>query len=74
MADTPLVYPVPPADDPDRLLSFAEGIDLLGIKRRLGWAMVNRGELPHLRIGRLIRFRRSALLAWCESREKGGRR
>jgi excisionase family DNA binding protein len=64
----------PVADDPDRCLSFREGCAFLGIKRRKGWEMVNAGELPHLRVGRLIRFRRSRLVEWCAEREKGGRR
>lgn len=66
--------PSSPPADPDQLLSFAEGIAVLRIGRRLGWELVNRGELPHLRIGKLIRFRRASLLAWAESQEKRGRR
>lgn len=60
----------PPTADPDRLLNFREGCAFLKIGSRLGWSLCNRGDLPHLRIGRLIRFRRSALIAWAESRER----
>jgi excisionase family DNA binding protein len=66
--------PAPLAEDPDRLLTFAEGIAFLGIGRRLGWSLCNTGELPHLRIGRLIRFRRAALIAWAEAHEQKERR
>lgn len=61
-------------DDADRLLTFRQGCDMLGIGVRLGWSMVNRGELPHLRVGRLIRFRRASLLDWIARQErKAGR-
>jgi excisionase family DNA binding protein len=56
--------------DPEALLSFQQGCDLLGIGRRLCWALVNCGELPHLRVGRLIRFRRSSLIDWITARER----
>ncbi len=62
----------PIADDPERLFSLAEGCEFLGISPRKAWAMVNVGELPHVRIGRLIRFRRSTLVEWLAEQERGG--
>jgi excisionase family DNA binding protein len=62
--------PFGPLDDPDRPLNFREGCAFLGIGRRLGWSMCNDGTLPHLRVGKLIRFRRSALVAWTETQER----
>lgn len=56
--------------DPDTLLTFKEGCGVLRICPRLAWTLVNSGELPHLRIGRLIRFRRAALVAWIADRER----
>lgn len=67
LANIPGAAPVP---DPDALLTFAEGCAILRIGRRLAWSLVNRGELPHLRVGRLIRFRRAALIEWAEYRER----
>lgn len=64
----------PATPDPGLLLTFKEGCGLLRISARLAWSLCNRGELPHLRIGRLIRFRRAALVAWMETRERGVRR
>lgn len=64
----------PRTDDPDRLFSFKEGCAFLLIGERKGWSLCNCGELPHLRIGRLIRFRRSALIAWAAARERKGTR
>ncbi|MCW5769163.1 MAG: helix-turn-helix domain-containing protein [Phycisphaeraceae bacterium] len=60
--------------DPDRLLSFKEACEFLGIGERLAWSLCNRRELPGIRIGRLWRFRRSALVAWVAAREKRGGR
>ena len=34
--------------------------------------MVSRGELRHVRIGHLLRFRRAWLDAWLDSRAQGG--
>lgn len=61
---------ISPITDPDRLLSFEEGRQFLGLGERKTWELVASGDLPHLRIGRLIRFRRAALVAWCEDREQ----
>lgn len=61
--------------DPDRLLTFKEGMDLLQVGRQFLWQACNAGKVPHLRLGRLIRFRRSALLAWlADAERKEGRR
>ena len=62
-------------DSFERLLTFDEGRRVLGIGARLCWSLVNRGDLPHLRVGRLIKFRRSSLDAWVAEQERkaGGR-
>lgn len=60
--------------DPDQLLTFEEGRQILCIGKRFLWSLVNRGDIPHLRVGRLIRFRRSSLVAWMAKAErKAGR-
>lgn len=66
MKETPSRPPL----DPDRLLTADEAGALLGIGRSLLWSLAARGELPSLHLGRLRRFRRSALLAWIEARER----
>lgn len=37
---------------------------------RLGRSPVARGELPHLRVSKLIKFRRSSLEAWIAAQER----
>lgn len=56
--------------DPDRLLTFKEALVVLHIGRQLLWQLCNAGKVPHLRLGRLIRFRRSSLLAWLADAER----
>ncbi len=56
--------------DPDRLLTFKEGLDLLQVGRQFLWQQCNAGKVPHIRLGRLIRFRRSSLLAWLADAER----
>ena len=36
-------------------------------------ALIEREHLPAFRLGKLWRFRRSEVLAWCERRENGSR-
>jgi excisionase family DNA binding protein len=60
----------PPSADPDQLLNFAEGCAFLHMSKRWTWEQVKNGSLPHLRCGRAIRFRRSALVEWCAQRER----
>ncbi len=51
----------------------------LGIKRSTLYAMIEKKEIPHYRIGRLARFRQAEIDAWlltkkCEGQEKETRR
>jgi excisionase family DNA binding protein len=43
----------------------------LSIKRSTLYAMVENGELPHYKVGRLIRFRKSDVDKWMESHRSG---
>jgi putative molybdopterin biosynthesis protein len=56
-----------------RLLRIEDVQELLGISRWKAYEMVRRGELPVLRIGRLVRVPRSALEAWIETKTGGAR-
>ena len=42
----------------------------LGIRPKSVYAMVEKGQVPHYRIGRLIRFKRSEIDAWMEGNKK----
>lgn len=62
----------PPSCDPDQLLTFTQGCEILKMSPRWVGMRVKDGTLPHLRCGKSIRFRRSALVEWCARREQGG--
>ena len=53
-------------------LNIDELSEFLNIKKSTLYSMVENGELPHYKIGRLIRFRRDELNAWLESHRKDG--
>jgi excisionase family DNA binding protein len=66
--------PPPPARE---LLDSRDVSRILGLGRTKVFAMMARAELPVVRIGRLVRVPRSALMAWIESEtvcEPGPRR
>ena len=45
-------------------LSVTEAAELLGIGRNHLYALINEGQIPHVRLGRLIKIPRSALEEW----------
>ncbi len=53
-------------------LDIHELSEFLSIKRSTLYAMVESGDLPHYRIGRLIRFKRNDLDAWIETYRREG--
>lgn len=52
------------AADPPDVLTVPEAMALLRLSRDAIYASCARGELPHRRIGRAIRFSRAALMRW----------
>jgi len=60
----------PPSNDPGELIGVAEAARMFGMSRPAIRARCYRGSLPHIRVGKVIRFNRSELLALLE----GGRR
>lgn len=44
----------------------------LGISPRKLWAMTASGEIPHLRIGRSVRYPVADLQRWIDDQTKGG--
>jgi len=44
---------------------------LLGIGTRKLWELTNRGEIPHVRIGRSVRYPVEDLRAWLSQRTNG---
>jgi len=53
-----------------------EAAKALGIGQRLLWSLTNRGEIPHLRLGRAVVYPTDALRRWLseQAQQKGGRR
>jgi excisionase family DNA binding protein len=48
----------------DGILTLEETACFLKVKKRMLYDRVQRNNIPHLRVGRLIRFSKSALLDW----------
>jgi len=59
--DSMLAQPYP------AFLSVPELSAYLGIKTKTLYAKIEAGEIPHYRIGRLVRFRLDEINAWLES-------
>jgi excisionase family DNA binding protein len=47
-----------------RMMTVYDVADLLGLHRVTVYEKVSRGEIPHVRIGRAIRFDREVLERW----------
>lgn len=54
-----------------RLLEAEDVADYLGVRTDWVYREVRAGRLPHIRLGRAVRFRRESIEAWIESRERG---
>jgi excisionase family DNA binding protein len=51
------------------LFTVAEAAEQLRISKGLAYELVARGQMPHVRLGRLIRIPRQALENWLECHE-----
>jgi excisionase family DNA binding protein len=58
-------------DDHDQLLTADDVADLMRVTRAWVYAETRREALPHLRLGRYVRYRRSAIDAWMITVERG---
>ncbi len=52
-------------------LSVSEVQEVLGIGRTKAYRMVTRGEIPAVRIGRLVRINRAELDTWAKGKRYG---
>lgn len=57
---------------PDRLIDVAEAAELLGVPVSWIRSAARADEIPHIRIGRYLRFRRDRLVEWYAEKERGG--
>jgi excisionase family DNA binding protein len=68
--------PTPPAASPprtvsSRLLEAEDVANYLGVRTDWVYREVRAGRLPHIRLGRAVRFRSESIEAWIDSRERG---
>ena len=58
--------------DDTRLMTVPEAAKLLRISRNLAYELVARGEIPAIRLGRVIRVPRSTLEQWLTDGRRDG--
>ncbi len=59
----------------DEVLNYRRAAELIGCTpgTLAVWVCTKRhGEIPHLKIGKIVRFRRSDLTTWLEAFKRGG--
>lgn len=56
----------------ERLMNVDEARALLDCSRRMMYMLAQRGEVPSVRVGRLLKFRKMDLLAWISRNTRGG--
>lgn len=56
----------------DRLLTAEEVAELLAVPERWVREHTRGGLIPHVRLGRYVRYRREAVLAWLDEQEHDG--
>jgi excisionase family DNA binding protein len=61
-------------EDPRTLLTADEVAERLLVTKCWIYAEVRAGRLPHVRLGRYVRFRAGAIDSWIERIERGGER
>lgn len=61
-----------PTND-DALLTKDEAAQMLGVKPRWVDRAVARGDIPHVKVGKYVRIRRGAVVAYIEAQQKVGR-
>lgn len=60
-----------PESDDDRLLTAGDVAELMRVTRSWVYAETRKNAMPHLRLGRYVRYRRSAIEAWMCTIERG---
>lgn len=59
---------------PDENLNTQQAAQFLGVKEGTleTWRCTKRYDLPFVKVGRLVRYKKSALIRWLDSRTQGG--
>jgi excisionase family DNA binding protein len=55
------------------ILTVPEVADVLKLSKSKVYALIERGEMPVVRIGKSVRILASDLVAWINSRREGGK-
>ena len=58
----------------ERLLKVSEVAELLQLRTDRVYALARAGEIPCIRFGRTLRFRRESVDRWLEEQERGNGR
>lgn len=56
-----------------KLLTPQQIAELLGVKPSTIYQWTHQGFIPHLKLGRLVRFNENKVMKWVEKRECSGR-
>lgn len=59
-----------PSETARRLLTSLETAAMLALSPRKLWELTNRGIIPHLRIGRCVRYDQRDLELWIEQQKR----
>lgn len=54
------------------LLSPRQAAQLLDISERTLWSMKDRGEIPHIKMGHLVKYPVDDLKRWIDAKKRGG--
>ena len=57
----------------EQLLTIEQIADFLQVKQSTIYAWVHQEFIPHIKVGRLVRFQQSKITEWLEKRETAGR-
>ena len=64
--------PSSPPTKPALLLTPQQAAEALAISPRKLWSMTASGDVPHIRLGRSVRYPVADLEKWIEEQRKGG--
>ena len=57
-----------------KLLTPQEMADCLGVEKSTIYQWTHQGFIPHIKLGKLVRFRESDVMKWLDSRSRNGRK
>ena len=57
-----------------KLLNVKEVAELIGVKPSTIYQWTHLGFIPHVKVGKLVRFKPDAVMKWIDATETGGRK